>query len=355
MKKVRYRRKKQKKILIIGSMCLLLFLCVGYAAFSTNLSLKAKGNIKEHTDFYVSANGSDVTGYGTKTKPYATIEKAYDSAPAKANIYVMTDLKISETILFDQNKNITLKSETGNYKLTRGNMKGYILKITSGETNISNLTFDGENKEAQGGLLRSEGTENNIVSLTLGENAIFQNNIDFEDYGGGASMQFSNVIIDGAKFLNNNANAGGGGGFITKDSTVTINYAEIISNEAINGGGFFSLRDIVVINDINIKNNSAAMGGGINLSSSTLTMHNGEISSNVATNRGGGIIVGRLFNLLEHPISNLTIYNGTITANNATKGGGGIAIDDTCTFSNQTAAIQNNIPDNIGYFNRTEI
>ena len=48
MRKVgRHRRNKQKKILIIGSMSLLLFLCVGYAAFSTNLSLKAKGNIKE--------------------------------------------------------------------------------------------------------------------------------------------------------------------------------------------------------------------------------------------------------------------------------------------------------------------
>ena len=43
----RMRRKKQKKILIVGSLSLLLFLCVGYAAFSTSLSLKAKGNIKQ--------------------------------------------------------------------------------------------------------------------------------------------------------------------------------------------------------------------------------------------------------------------------------------------------------------------
>ena len=42
----RRERKKQKKILIIGSLSLLLFLCVGYAAFSTNLSITAKGNIK---------------------------------------------------------------------------------------------------------------------------------------------------------------------------------------------------------------------------------------------------------------------------------------------------------------------
>ena len=43
------RRNKQKKLVIVGSLSLLLFLCVGYAAFSTNLSITAKGNIKENT------------------------------------------------------------------------------------------------------------------------------------------------------------------------------------------------------------------------------------------------------------------------------------------------------------------
>lgn len=47
MRKIgKYRRKKQKKI-IITSLSLLLFLCVGYAAFQTNLSIIAKGNIKQ--------------------------------------------------------------------------------------------------------------------------------------------------------------------------------------------------------------------------------------------------------------------------------------------------------------------
>lgn len=43
----RRQLKKQKQILIIGSLSLLLFLCVGYAAFGTQLSLKAKGNVKD--------------------------------------------------------------------------------------------------------------------------------------------------------------------------------------------------------------------------------------------------------------------------------------------------------------------
>lgn len=41
------RRNRQKKKIIIGSLSILLFLCVGYAAFSTNLNITAKGNIKD--------------------------------------------------------------------------------------------------------------------------------------------------------------------------------------------------------------------------------------------------------------------------------------------------------------------
>lgn len=43
----REKRSRNKKIVLVSSICLLLCLCVGYAAFSTQLSLKAKGNIKE--------------------------------------------------------------------------------------------------------------------------------------------------------------------------------------------------------------------------------------------------------------------------------------------------------------------
>lgn len=44
----RRKMRKQKQIIIISSLCLLLCLCVGYAAFSTQLSIRAKGNIKKN-------------------------------------------------------------------------------------------------------------------------------------------------------------------------------------------------------------------------------------------------------------------------------------------------------------------
>ena len=67
-RKTRKQKNKQKKIIIISTLSLLLMITVGYAAFQTNLSITAKGNIKEksrviqawdnlnqtdfHTDFY---------------------------------------------------------------------------------------------------------------------------------------------------------------------------------------------------------------------------------------------------------------------------------------------------------------
>ena len=59
----RYKRKKQTKILIVGSLSLLLFLCVGYAAFQTNLSITAKGNIKEQTRVIQSWNENSQTDF----------------------------------------------------------------------------------------------------------------------------------------------------------------------------------------------------------------------------------------------------------------------------------------------------
>ena len=84
-------RKQQKKILIIGSLTIILFLCVGYAAFSTNLSLTAKGNIKALTiNDYIKDNlfalydgiENIASGHGTSTTNW--YNKALDLNPSLA-------------------------------------------------------------------------------------------------------------------------------------------------------------------------------------------------------------------------------------------------------------------------------
>ena len=141
MRRIKNRKnKKQKKVLIIGSLSLLLFLCVGYAAFSTNLTITAKGNIKERNNLYVSASGSDTKGNGTREKPYQTIQKAYNSAWDNATIYIMTDLIIDEETIM-QNKNLTIQTAEGidTVSLVRGeNYKGAILYYDTGSFTTNN-------------------------------------------------------------------------------------------------------------------------------------------------------------------------------------------------------------------------
>lgn len=80
-RKIKRRKNKQRKILIIGSLSILLFLCVGYAAFSTNLSLTAKGNIKdinEEVDSKVPQDG--LLFWGESNNPENTLTVLKDKS-----------------------------------------------------------------------------------------------------------------------------------------------------------------------------------------------------------------------------------------------------------------------------------
>lgn len=100
----RLKRKKQKKIIIISSLALLLFLCVGYAAFQTNLSITAKGNIKsiDITDSIVAE------GDGLYKDQY------------EENRYIYRGQKPDNYILFNEELwRIIAKEADGTYKIIR--------------------------------------------------------------------------------------------------------------------------------------------------------------------------------------------------------------------------------------------
>ncbi len=61
-RKIRRKEKKQKKTIIVLIVFLVLFLSVGYAAFQTNVSLKAKGNVYNKGDLcYTTSDNGDGT------------------------------------------------------------------------------------------------------------------------------------------------------------------------------------------------------------------------------------------------------------------------------------------------------
>lgn len=344
--KIRRKRKTKNKKIIIISITLLLFITIGYAAFSTNLSLTAKGNIQPRNNLYVSSNGSDTTGNGTKEKPYLTVQKAYDSAWENATIWIMDNITIDKTVQFNQDKNITLTSEENEINsLLRGEEKETIILINAGKTTFTNITLDGQNKEALYSLIRIVDSTVNLNSGTT-----FQNQISLND-GGGAIMLSTNSVmnINGAKIIGNKALGGGGGAIISRHATLTINDCEISGNEATNGGAIFfgDLEGPLTMNGGVIKNNKATRsnGGGILVAGANMIMNGGEISDNSATYNGGGIHVS--ISSQTGNISTLTMNNGIIKNNTASNLGGGIYISSDSTYNYTKGTITNNTPNNV--------
>ena len=345
----RHKRKKQKKVIIISSLSLLLLLTVGYAAFSTNLSITAKGNIQPRKNLYVSANGSDSAGNGTKNKPYQTIQKAYDSAWKNATIYIMGDITVDEAIEFNQEKNVTLTSENNEINsLLRGEEDSILLLVNKGELTLTNITLDGQNKNAKHALLRVYQATANLNSGTT-----IQNNIDLEDHGGGCSFLRSTVNIDGTKITNNTAAhaQGGGGAFISRLSNITINNGEFIGNTCKNTGGAIFFADkgykLTINNGLFQDNSAESNGGAITIASATLEINNVEISNNEAEINGGGIFLYALLSNSDNGYSELIMNNGTIVNNKAAKNGGGIYVTAGHTYKYVGGSITNNTPNNV--------
>ena len=59
----RYRRKRQNKIILITAFSLLFIITAGYAAFSTNITFHAKGNIKEKSRIIQAWSNTDQTDF----------------------------------------------------------------------------------------------------------------------------------------------------------------------------------------------------------------------------------------------------------------------------------------------------
>lgn len=97
----RKQMKKQKQVIIICSLCLLLCLCVGYAAFNTTLSIRAKGNVKKDpmtveeflSDVTLADNGEDGLYFHDGTGSYINASEevgddSYRYSGANPNNYV---------------------------------------------------------------------------------------------------------------------------------------------------------------------------------------------------------------------------------------------------------------------------
>ena len=274
-------------------------------------------------DLYVSTSGSDTTGYGTISKPYATLTKAYDSATSttEATIYVMDELNSSETINMNANKNIVLTSE--NDEINKVNkaqtLNEFLVNLTSGNLTLKDIIFDGKNIEDTRGFIRVD----NNVKLNILNNAIIQNFISNDSSGAAIRIEGTEedieptVTIDGGSVINNKAlcSACSGGGInVNFKGNLIINSGEINNNTATGrGGGIYSVGKVYLNGGEIVGNTSEkSTGGGIEINNGTFTITSGTVKDNISSsgidtqNFNFDTNNGQYFILINDEMSNLT-------------------------------------------------
>ena len=256
-------------------------------------------------NLYVSSNGNDETGYGTKAKPYATLAKAYSSATTttSSTINIMSNLSINNSTNFDENKNISLTGYNNkNYTLTKEKtFNNAIIELTSGSLKLSNVIIDGNNVQDNTGCIWVY----NDIDLSINENTIIQNCYSTSSGGairvGRANFEEENehpkVTINGGKLINNKSictNCSGGAINLDFYSDLIINSGEISGNlTTAMGGGIYSVGNITLNGGKIINNKSENNTAGISIDNGILVINGGTVKDN----KGAGSIAEQNFKI----------------------------------------------------------
>ena len=276
-------------------------------------------------DLYVSTSGSDTTGYGTISKPYATLTRAYDSATStqEATIYIMNKVTQADTTNMDDNKKIILtsysESDDINSLVRSSSLTSYMIYQTNGNLTLKNITIDGNNIAAQWAMVFI-GSDASIEDGTTLRNANNQN-----DWGGAIWVNGGVLTMNGGELSNNKTVAGGSAVFVSPEAVTAV----------VHHLGTFIMNDGIITN--NTAFNGAIYNGG------NTTINNGTISNNTAELWGGGIWSN----------GTLRITGGIITENKVIGntagnwGGGGVLYQRGSTFTQTGGTITSNTPNNV--------
>ncbi|MBL7074739.1 T9SS type A sorting domain-containing protein [candidate division KSB1 bacterium] len=268
--------------------------------------------------WYVSITGSDETGDGSESNPFATIQYAINSATNRDTVLVSPGTYI-ENINFN-GKNIIVGSltlTTGDTSyisqtVIDGDSSGTVVMFENGEDStavLSGFMITNGSASSGGGIYCYESNPS-MVNVTITGNMAYN--------GGGINCTNSSIIQVNVIISENTASGWGGGIFLDNSSPTLVNVT-VSENMASNGGGIHcqnhscpSLENVTVSG-----NTTVGCGGGISCGHySNPNLADVTVSGNTATSNGGGIHC--------HDNSNPSLENVTVSGNTATVGGGGI-------------------------------
>ncbi|MCL2324486.1 MAG: hypothetical protein FWC48_02795, partial [Actinomycetia bacterium] len=328
-------------------------------------------------DIYVSATGSDTTGTGASTSPYASLAHAANVASDGSTIYVMSNLTMTASARF-YSKHLTIKSDSGGpYTVTRGTPFAILNDPARNNFNPA--------------MIEVAGAPGAMGSSLLLEDIIF------DDNGLHEGTTFAWETFGGSNNTNNVQDAivssYSGSGYITLGSGAVLRNYGGMSAVRVTGGSELTMESGSVIEDtiappargarqaVMIEGGKADLQQGsvirhiyygvcVNCVGCTVTA-NGEITGLINGGFGGGIYmgsgniqltIGPTGNIHDNQVGYGTIFSqgagaiiydyGKINNNFSTDHGGGIAMGNNgygaVTYMYPGAEIIGNIATNSG-------
>lgn len=246
--------------------------------------------------WYVSLSGSDISGDGSPSNPFETIQRAVLSADSGDSVLIGSG-RFTENVHFHRDT-LTITGGHVGETIVDGDNQGRCFHIDSSDIVIENISFTG-------GVVSGPSPN-----------------------GAGVGLFHSIASIDSCDFYSNGLSTdnSAGGGIAATYSTLDIHYSKLHGNSAGDiGGGVAYIWSSGTITNCSIYDNNTNEvelrgGGGLAIWHSTLDVGGSLFHSNSA-GRGGGIWIQN--------ISSLNISNCTITGNTASVRGGGISRYDT--------------------------
>ncbi len=251
--------------------------------------------------WHVATTGSDSTGNGTETNPFATIQTAIDSSSDGDTVLVAAGIYEGGIVI--SNKAISLIGESRegtkiNQPISSPQIS--IVDCQAGTTRVENFIIK-HGSSNNGGGIYSSGSTVEIDSVDFSYNSSSNN-------GAAINSIESTVKVQNSTFSLNTSDNLGGAIFVSPLTTCEIYNSSFDNNGALWGGAI------------------ATVGGGkllvegCNISFNTASGNNPNPNENYPTFGGGGGIYQEWSDSLE-------IYDSEITNNTAATGaGGGIAV-----------------------------
>ena len=200
-------------------------------------------------EIYVSDDGSDISGDGSESNPFATLSYALKNSLNHAVIKIMKGTFIESHLIID--KNITVIALSPNVIINANNSQ--LFNITErGILSVDGISFKNGFSERGGSLFINKGTLLINNSTLFNSSSYYDNSNpefvavdeshweshDCSDSGmGGAILNYGTLVIDNSLIHDNFAHIGGA---IADFGKTVINSSVIYSNQAVHGGAIFT-------------------------------------------------------------------------------------------------------------------